>query len=75
MKTELAVESYDNRSSEECKFGFVYFTDGTRVLYRTVDGQNEIHGANWGPTYQRHHDLARKTLVAEGVWKGEHSNV
>lgn len=61
----LKAESYENRGSTENPFGYVYFTDGTRVSYNS---SGEIHGANWGPTSPKHHELARKMLVAEGIF-------
>lgn len=63
----LEAESYENRGSAEHAFGYVYFTDGTRVLYVTTP-EKVISGANWGPTGPTHKRLARELLEAEGIF-------
>ena len=65
---ELAIDSYDNRGSDKATaFGFVYFTDGTRVLYQTLP-EKVVMGANWGPTGPTHKRMARELLESEGIF-------
>lgn len=76
MKTlQNPVVSYsENRSGDnENPFGYVYFTDNTRVGYSpglTGDNYAELWPGNWGPTTSLHLRLAGKHLQEEGLLHG-----
>lgn len=59
---KLKVENMDNRGGDEVSYGFIYFNDGTRIVYadRTVhDGTG-----GWDPITREHRELAQKHLDA-----------
>jgi len=68
-RSPIKVEGFDNRigpNKEGVGFGYVYFTDGTRV------GWDNTHGpwfcnTSWGPTDDRHIHAALKFLVDNNI--------
>jgi hypothetical protein len=59
----LKIESWENRGDDEVPFGFVYFSDGSRVVFT----DKEIRSSNWGTITERHLVLARDLLARENV--------
>lgn len=68
---DFTVEDYDNRLVEDgVGFGYVYFTDGTRVGWTDNEGPWECNrNASWGPTTQKHLRLAEEFLRERGLLK------
>lgn len=65
---QVKVESYDNRGTPTEPFGFVYFSDGTRVGYTPkLERGKELWAGNWGPVDHRHMRAAYRFLTEKGV--------
>lgn len=64
---ELTVVNYDNRGGAEVAYGYVYFSDGTRVAYTSLDGVAADATGGWEPITDRHEQLAKVYLAAQGV--------
>lgn len=63
---DFTVERYDNRGG--IGFGYVYFSDGTRVGWDGDGGVWECNkNATWGPTNQKHLRLAEEFLRERGL--------
>lgn len=79
MIKELTVEGMDNRAGDNPQgvaFGFVYFSDGSRVGYTNNKG---VFPGNWYaeeglPNTRRHADLAVAALREKG-WLDEGADV
>ena len=76
MKKILEITEWENRSGRSKPsemFGYVYFSDNTRVGFSPhTDGPPVWHartngGGEPSPTSQRHINMATKMLKAEGV--------
>lgn len=59
--SNLKVDAYDDRGTDEVHYGFVYFTDETRVAYATRHGVTDSTGG--GPAItEKHRRLAENFL-------------
>lgn len=61
---DLHVTLVDNRGNAECPFGYVYFSDATRVAFadfRSSDGALEF-APGWGVTGPEHTVLATDAI-------------
>lgn len=58
--SELTVTGTDNRGTDEVPYGFVYFSDGKRVVYSGTDVHEGTGG--WEPVTEEHRELAREYL-------------
>lgn len=69
----IKVAYRDNRGDEETQFGFVYFSDGTRIGYApgaVTDRIPDFPGlfpGNWGGNTDTHFRLATEYLTEKGV--------
>jgi hypothetical protein len=66
----LKVTSHENRAgenSENVSYGFVYFSDETRVAYSTEAGVVKDATGGWDPVTDTHVRLAKAHLQKEGV--------
>lgn len=51
MPAKLKVEEFDNRGTEEVPFGWVVFSDNTRVGVGFENGSTTVFPGNWGGEY------------------------
>lgn len=67
----LHIIEHENRGSKDVPFGFVYFSDDTRVLYALLpenpEGVQSSGGQNWPPVTRVHVRLAQTYLIENGV--------
>ena len=67
----LKVESHENRGTVEQPFGFVYFTDDSRVGYapgiKETEESDGLFSGNWGGNTPTHFALAFKYLKEKGL--------
>jgi hypothetical protein len=69
----IKVAYRDNRGDKETQFGFVYFSDGTRIGYAPGAVRDRIPGfpglfpGTWGGNTDAHFRLASEYLTAKGV--------
>ncbi len=63
----LHVQNRDNRGGDDVQFGFVYFSDGRRVAYTSLDGVHEDATGGWEPVTPTHIRLAVDFLRKDGV--------
>lgn len=66
-KSDLTVESIENRGNSEVAFGFVYFSDGTRVAYTSTDGVRKDVTGGWDEIADEHVSLAQAALKEKGL--------
>jgi prolyl oligopeptidase PreP (S9A serine peptidase family) len=67
-KTILSVSSVENRGGDEVAWGFVYFSDDTRVAYNTnMGGVQEGVTGGWDEVTPEHVKLAVAALNEMGV--------
>lgn len=67
--SEPKVADHENRGNSEVAYGFVYFEDGTRVAYTSLDGVAADATGGWEPITDRHADAATTYLRAQGILK------
>jgi len=64
--SDIKVSHADNRGDDEMQFGFVYFTDGRRVVYITREGRQivppEASTGGWAPITSSHVRAAQAAL-------------
>jgi hypothetical protein len=65
--SEPRVADYENRGGSEVAYGFVYFEDGTRVAYTSLDGVVQDATGGWEPVTERHAKAAASYLKKQGV--------
>lgn len=65
MKLEVAY--YDNRGTNDVAYGFVYFSDDSRVLYASGKTIRPYKGPCWTPATMRHVEIARDFLSRQGI--------
>lgn len=62
------VIGIDHRGSKRVPFGFVMFSDDTRVVFSTKEGERgTLAPSNWGDVTQEHFNLAMKALKRDNV--------
>ena len=68
----LAIEGHDNRGTADCPFGYVYFTDGSRLSFAPgTSGLGNPLGLfpskGWGSPKTDHYRLATAYLNEKGL--------
>lgn len=68
----LKITHHDNRGSEDAPFGYVYFTDGTRLAFAPhTSGLSNPLGLfpskGWGPVNKAHYEVATAYLAGQGI--------
>lgn len=63
----LKVTHIENRGDDEIRYGYVYLSDGHRVLYRTVEGKQVVTRSSGGwyagePNRHEHTTTAQDAL-------------
>lgn len=66
MPMRLKVDTVDNRGSADVPFGYVYFSDGSRVGY-APGAEHELFAGNWAEVTVQHLRLAHQYLAEHGV--------
>lgn len=68
----LKITEHDNRGTEADPFGYVYFTDGTRLAFAPhTSGLSNPLGLfpvrGWGPVNKNHYEVATAYLTDKGI--------
>jgi hypothetical protein len=66
----LTVTHHENRAGENPEnvaYGFVYFSDGTRLAYTSFDGVAADATGGWEPVTKAHEKAAEEYLRAQGI--------
>jgi hypothetical protein len=70
MEAALHVTRVDNRGTSEAAYGYVYFSDGRRLLYTDREGATLLTGG-WGKVTSRHVDVANVAIGYDPSTFGE----
>lgn len=65
--TTIQVTGYENRGDAKTQYGFVYFSDDTRVAYTSFSGVEGDATGGWGAISEQHVKAATEYLTAQGV--------
>jgi hypothetical protein len=63
----LTVQSVENRGGDEVAYGFVYFSDETRVAYTSTEGVQKDVTGGWDDVTDKHVRLAEQALKEKGL--------
>jgi hypothetical protein len=65
MGSAIKVLDVDNRGSDTSPYGWVYFSDDTRVGFGSGDGPGTygLFAGTWGPATDLHYTLAEQALT------------
>lgn len=63
---KLTVEAFDNRGTKEVPFGYVYFSDNTRMVVGVADNVTTLMSGQWGGNTEEHIQLAADYLKEQG---------
>lgn len=74
----LEVESWENRGTDDTPFGYVYFSDGSRVGFSNAEGHDDVWeprtngGGKFMAVTPAHLRKARELLRDEGILEKLH---